>query len=238
MKGAVKWVVWAGAAFVLASFFLPSVQQGESAPISLFEMARQAGGWRLFSVIAGAAIIVVLGVISEWRRVAEPWWRLGQALALALSELGVVSAFLPWATTPTLARFLLTPGAVLLGCGYLAIIAGILIGALRQIPRKPAPTAMAGTRLEVLQGKVVPPFPLNGSEFTVGRSRRNQLVLRESIVSGVHARFREAQGHWFIQDQDSFNGTFVNDKKVQAQRLKDGDRIRIGSTTLLFRCKP
>jgi len=37
---------------------------------------------------------------------------------------------------------------------------------------------------------------------------------------------------YFLRDFKSRNGTFVNDRRIDVARLKPGDRIRVGSTTL------
>lgn len=72
-------------------------------------------------------------------------------------------------------------------------------------------------------------------EFNIGRSRGADLRLADAKVSRIHARIRYAQGAWYIQDQGSAGGTFVNGQRIQAKRLANGDRIRIGSSEFEFR---
>jgi hypothetical protein len=72
-------------------------------------------------------------------------------------------------------------------------------------------------------------------EFDIGRSRSADLRLADAKVSRIHARIRYAQGAWYIQDQGSAGGTFVNGQRIQAKRLDNGDRIRIGSSEFEFR---
>jgi hypothetical protein len=96
----------------------------------------------------------------------------------------------------------------------------------------PQPTALA--RLQLVQGNAPRLVQIQETDFTIGRSGRSQLRLNDSQVSGTHVRLRFAQGAWFIQDQDSSNGTFVNGKKIKAQRLNDGDQIRLGEITYIF----
>ena len=65
------------------------------------------------------------------------------------------------------------------------------------------------------------------TEFTVGR--QGSLVISDEHASGQHALFQLAHGFWFVQDLDSTNGTWLNNRRVyQAQRLKKGDKIKIG----------
>jgi pSer/pThr/pTyr-binding forkhead associated (FHA) protein len=66
-------------------------------------------------------------------------------------------------------------------------------------------------------------------EFTAGR--QGSLVISDEHASGQHALFQLAHGYWFVQDLDSTNGTWLNNRRVyQAQRLKKGDKIKIGRT--------
>ncbi len=62
----------------------------------------------------------------------------------------------------------------------------------------------------------------------------NQLRLADAAVEPQHARLRHAQAAWFIQDQNSATGTFVNGQRVTATRLNAGDRITVGDTAMIF----
>lgn len=56
-------------------------------------------------------------------------------------------------------------------------------------------------------------------------------------VSRRHARLKRTGESWQIEDLNSLNGTFVNDKKLKSGRavsLKDGDRIRLSQLHLIF----
>lgn len=70
---------------------------------------------------------------------------------------------------------------------------------------------------------------------TLGRGTTCQIRVSERQVSRQHALFRKAEGAWYVQDQDSASGTFVNDQNVRATQLRDGDRIRVGQTTFIFK---
>ena len=71
--------------------------------------------------------------------------------------------------------------------------------------------------------------------LTIGRSQTSGLFLADTSVSRQHAILRYSQGGWFIQDQGSKGGMYVNGQRLPAARLKAGDRITIGSTTIEFR---
>lgn len=76
-------------------------------------------------------------------------------------------------------------------------------------------------------------FPLTPErEFVVGRSSELDMVLVEDMVSRKHAKLSTTQGQIVIQDLGSTNGTFVNGEKIRKTRLKEGDRILIGTSIL------
>src|SRR5687768_1782650 len=58
------------------------------------------------------------------------------------------------------------------------------------------------------------------------------MVLVEDMVSRKHAKITVDQGKILIEDLGSTNGTFVNGEKVKQARLKEGDRILIGTSIL------
>jgi hypothetical protein len=76
-------------------------------------------------------------------------------------------------------------------------------------------------------------FPLRMErEIVVGRSNDLDMVLVEDMVSRKHAKISTQGGQIVIQDLASTNGTFVNGEKIKKQRLKEGDRILIGTSII------
>jgi diguanylate cyclase (GGDEF)-like protein len=75
---------------------------------------------------------------------------------------------------------------------------------------------------------------LGTAPFTIGRSSKNDLFLDQESVSRNHARISFDGTQYWVQDQGSTNGTFVNDEVVREQRLGDGDQVRIGRSILKF----
>ncbi len=76
-------------------------------------------------------------------------------------------------------------------------------------------------------------FPLDG-ETTVGRSPDCGIFLDDVTVSRKHAVLRERDGNFFIEDQGSLNGTFVNRKRVESAQLDDGDELQVGKYRLTY----
>jgi hypothetical protein len=69
---------------------------------------------------------------------------------------------------------------------------------------------------------------------TLGRGPTNTIVLQDSFASIYHAQIIYRSGQWWIEDQRSHNGTFLNDIPLtEAVVLSSGDIISIGHTKLL-----
>jgi pSer/pThr/pTyr-binding forkhead associated (FHA) protein len=76
-------------------------------------------------------------------------------------------------------------------------------------------------------------FPLRmDREIVIGRSSDLDMVLVEDMVSRKHAKISTSGGQIVISDMGSTNGTFVNGEKVKQLRLKEGDRILVGTSIL------
>jgi len=76
--------------------------------------------------------------------------------------------------------------------------------------------------------------PVYHLPFTIGRTSRNRLRLRNRHISRVHAVIELIDGEICICDQGSRNGTFVNGERADTVPLKDGDRIVFGNIELTF----
>lgn len=72
-----------------------------------------------------------------------------------------------------------------------------------------------------------------GSVKTLGRATRADFVMDVPLVSRFHCRFTASpEGGLLLEDLDSTNGTFVNDKRTERATLTQGDRVRIGRVVL------
>jgi diguanylate cyclase (GGDEF)-like protein/uncharacterized protein (TIGR02996 family) len=67
---------------------------------------------------------------------------------------------------------------------------------------------------------------------TVGRGEHNAIVLGGDSASRSHGRFEKRTDGWWVVDNGSTNGTYVNGQQKQDAPLSDGDRVRIGDTLL------
>jgi len=69
---------------------------------------------------------------------------------------------------------------------------------------------------------------------TIGRSPDCGVFLDDVTVSRRHAVLVRRGGRWYIEDQGSLNGTFVNRRRVESAELEDGDELQIGKYRLTF----
>ena len=75
-------------------------------------------------------------------------------------------------------------------------------------------------------------------QASVGRRETADLVLDwDEQVSRLHDQFERVEQDWTVVDDGlSRNGTFVNGERLSGRRrLSDGDNLRFGATTMIFR---
>ena len=83
-------------------------------------------------------------------------------------------------------------------------------------------------------GRVGQSFPLAGERMTVGRTPEADVFLDDVTVSREHAVLVRRGGDWVLEDSGSLNGTYINRKRVDSQRLQDGDELQIGKFKLTY----
>jgi pSer/pThr/pTyr-binding forkhead associated (FHA) protein len=71
-------------------------------------------------------------------------------------------------------------------------------------------------------------------EVTIGRIASNDIQIDNVAVSAHHARIVKDGRYYFIEDLNSTNGTFVNEKKITRSVLKENDVITIGKHSLVM----
>jgi hypothetical protein len=77
-------------------------------------------------------------------------------------------------------------------------------------------------------------FRPNGDRTRIGRSPDCEVFLDDVTVSRNHAVLVVRDRTYFIEDQGSLNGTFVNRKRIDTAQLEDGDELQIGKYRLTF----
>jgi diguanylate cyclase (GGDEF)-like protein len=76
-------------------------------------------------------------------------------------------------------------------------------------------------------------FKVDADEVIIGRSSDAQIRLDDDGISRKHARVFMDKGELWIQDLKSANGTIINGDLIDVQKLRDGDKIQVGATTIL-----
>jgi nitrite reductase (NADH) large subunit len=78
-------------------------------------------------------------------------------------------------------------------------------------------------------------FVLNESPTTIGRDPASHIVLHDPSASWQHASFNRDDTQWFVKDMGSSNGTWLNNERLEPQRLypiQMTDQLRLGDTLL------
>ncbi len=101
---------------------------------------------------------------------------------------------------------------------------------------RPLNTHISPTLLICKDGSVIKECPLDkNSRMTLGRYPNNDIVLNHELVSRHHALIASKQGAFILDDLNSSNGTYVNDKNIIRCVLRDGDKVKIGPYDLEYK---
>jgi pSer/pThr/pTyr-binding forkhead associated (FHA) protein len=107
------------------------------------------------------------------------------------------------------------------------------------IYRAPAPSTPEAPPPEPVREAVTLTIAGRTQEITapsvvLGRSREADVRIADVNVSRRHAELRQEGATYWIVDLGSTNGIEVNGKRTDRARVRDGDRITIGSTEIVF----
>ncbi len=84
----------------------------------------------------------------------------------------------------------------------------------------------------ITEGKEKFEYDIVDAKITVGRDVKNDIVVHDSKVSRTHCYFVLRDGLVRIKDNNSKNHLFVNGIKQTEALLSDGDKIKLGNSTL------
>jgi len=88
---------------------------------------------------------------------------------------------------------------------------------------------------EKLRGKT---FEINRDAMSIGRRDTMDICIKDSTLSGHHADIirseRDGKFVYVLRDNDSTNGTKVNNIPITEQELKNSDLILFGAVEVLF----
>jgi pSer/pThr/pTyr-binding forkhead associated (FHA) protein len=83
-------------------------------------------------------------------------------------------------------------------------------------------------------GRAGDSFTLEGERLTVGRDTDSDVFLDDVTVSRNHAVLVRRGGSLHIDDLGSLNGTYVNRRRIESQKLTNGDELQIGKFKLTY----
>lgn len=88
--------------------------------------------------------------------------------------------------------------------------------------------------LIVINGKSVGKmFKLQGDKLIIGRAPTNEVLIDDEGVSRQHAMIERHAAGLVLVDNNSTNGVFVNGDRINRHVLADGDKVQLGSSTIL-----
>lgn len=86
---------------------------------------------------------------------------------------------------------------------------------------------------EQLRGKS---FELTKDIHTVGRSEERDICIKDPTISTYHCEFIKTGNTYVLRDNESTNGTRVNNVPISEQELHNSDILQIGGVEVLFDC--
>jgi len=83
--------------------------------------------------------------------------------------------------------------------------------------------------------KVIERVVTEKKRISIGRTKDNDIILENRGVSRKHAQIEFNDENAIIIDNESLNGTFVNNRRISEEMLRDDDTITIGKYALEYR---
>lgn len=102
---------------------------------------------------------------------------------------------------------------------------------------EPEPSGPPPPAALVWPDEAEPPLEISGENVLVGRDPAVvDIVLADRSVSRLHGRIRQRNGRYWLYDEGSEMGTFLNHTRLglSPKPLQDGDEVRFGRVTLRF----
>jgi pSer/pThr/pTyr-binding forkhead associated (FHA) protein len=78
-----------------------------------------------------------------------------------------------------------------------------------------------------------PPVWIVEKLFSIGRAEDNHLVIDDEGIDPLHARVIQEHTKYYLKDQNSNSGCFVNGQRVTQKEILPGDIIKLGHTEII-----
>ena len=69
-------------------------------------------------------------------------------------------------------------------------------------------------------------------QFIIGRDQSSDMQINDEQVSSKHCLVEFVNDSFIVRDLNSTNGTTLNGQEIKEARLSDGDKLKIGETSL------
>ena len=125
-------------------------------------------------------------------------------------------------------------GAIQSGEGFYCNACGEQLSsrAMKRLKERDLPQAEPSLKLVTEGGETGASYPLDRKKLTIGRSRADITFPHDGFMSGLHARIVERDGHYYLVDENSRNGTFIRiNEEIE---LKPGDTVIVGKQVFRF----
>ncbi|MBF0409118.1 MAG: FHA domain-containing protein [Candidatus Riflebacteria bacterium] len=113
--------------------------------------------------------------------------------------------------------------------------------AKKTVFRKAVPTQQEDIKKKYLVGNTPPflgkPFDLSKDSYSIGRVEERDLCIPSDMVSRHHATILQKAGDFFIIDNDSSNGSFLNNEHIEPNKeykLQHRDIIKFDTYEFIF----
>ena len=75
------------------------------------------------------------------------------------------------------------------------------------------------------------------AKITIGRETDNNIVIDSKLASRHHCIIQKIRDEFFLKDENSTNGTFLNGRRIPSDKyvkLNRGDKLTVGSANLVI----
>jgi len=95
--------------------------------------------------------------------------------------------------------------------------------------------------VQLNEGVATTRFLINKPILKIGRDPASDISIDDALVSKEHAVIeviasaeKEGEVEYYVKDLDSTNNTYINERKITRQQLKNNDVLRVGLNNFKF----
>lgn len=112
-------------------------------------------------------------------------------------------------------------------------VGATIVGAPAYRPKQDAAQTKTAYLTVIAGNRAGEMFKLASDETIMGRGPQSTIHLDSDGVSRKHARVVRQGDDFILEDLQSTNGTWVDEKRVTFHKLKDGDRVQVGTEVIV-----